>query len=778
MRTRFRFINLLLIFSFVVLAASAQSKKEIYKDATAPVEKRVSDLLSRMTIEEKAAQLRTYLDGKGRNFNENITSDTLAKRLVKDGLGLLQPIETPLKREVASKNAIQKFFVENTRLGIPVLFAAECCHGYVALEATSFPNPNSMGSTWNPGLIREIYKATAAEARSRGAHLSFTPVVDLLRDPRWGRNEELYSEDVYLTSQIGGAAVEGLQGGASGKVGKLGVGATLKHFAGHGQAEGAINRGNVNLSEDDMRNNHLKAFQDIIRDSKPVGVMPSYNAYNGVYAHMNPWLLRDVLRNEWKFDGIIASDWSGITRLHRFNNVNENAANSAEKALIAGVELDQASGENYRLIPELVKKNPGLIKYVDQAVARILRYKFELGLFENPYITEEGIAQNCNLPASKQLAYEAAAQGIVLLKNENNFLPLSETQFKNIALIGAHADNMVLGGYSGFPLERKTLLSSLTKKLDGKATVHFSRGFKIFTNYPKQSYGVLSATIPIVPTAEESAKMLKEAVETAQKCDAIILCLGEDDMITHETWTDKIPGDHASLDLTPGQEELLTELKKLGKPIIVYMINGRPMNLNMVQQKADAILEGWYAGQEGAEAAVDIIFGKVNPSGKLPVTFPKSIGQLPLYYNHKAGARLYDYVEMDGKPLYLFGYGLSYTTFEYSNLKLSSETMKADGEITASVTIKNTGKRDGTEVVQLYLKDKISSTERPIMELKDFARVELKAGELKTINFTIDRSKLEYWTMNKKFEVEPGEFDVMIGASSADIRQKAVLKVF
>ena len=765
------------LFLVLVVHVNAQTSKAIYQDATAPIEKRVANLLKRMTIEEKAAQLRTFLDGKGKNFNENISTDTLALRIVKDGLGLLQPIETRLRREVASKNTIQKYFVEKTRLGIPVLFAAECCHGYVALEATSFPNPNSLGSTWNPGLVREIYKATAAEARSRGAHLSFTPVIDLLRDPRLGRNEELYSEDVYLTTQIGGAAVEGLQGGVSGKVGKLSVGATLKHFAGHGQAEGAINRGNVNLSEDDMRNNHLKAFQDIIRDSKPVGVMPSYNAYNGVYAHMNPWLLRDVLRKEWKFQGIIASDWSGITRLHRFNNVSEDVASSAKMALVAGVELDQASGENYKLIPQLVKKNPELIKYVDQAVNRILSYKFELGLFENPYITEDGIAQNCNLPGSKQLAYEAAAQGIVLLKNENNILPLAETQFKNIALIGAQADNMVLGGCSGFPLERKTLLSSLTKKLEGKATVHFSRGFQIFTNYPKQSYGVLSATIPIVPTTEESAKMLKEAVETAKESDAIILCLGEDDMITHETCTDKIPGDHASLDLSPGQEELLTALHQLGKPILVYLINGRPMNLNMVQQKADAILEGWYAGQEGADAAVDIIFGKVNPSGKLAVTFPKSIGQLPLYYNHKAGARLYDYVEMDGKPLYSFGYGLSYSTFEYSNLKLLSGIMKANGKITASVTIKNTGKRDGTEIVQLYIKDKISTTERPIMELKDFARVELKAGESKTISFTIDRSKLEYWTMNKKFEVEPGEFEAMVGASSADIRQKTMFKI-
>ena len=749
----------------------------LYKNSKAPIDKRVQDLLSRMTIEERAAQLRTLHAGKGEHFNENIATDTLAIRLAKNGMGLIQPIETPLKREVASKNAIQKYFVENTRLGIPVLFAAECCHGYVALEATSFPNPNSMGSTWNPTLVREIYKATAAEARSRGAHFSFTPVVDLMRDPRWGRNEELYSEDVYLTTKIGAAAVEGLQGSTSGKVGKLSVGATLKHFAGHGQAEGAINRGNINLSEDDMRNNHLKAFQDIIRSSNPAGIMPSYNAYNGVYAHMNNWLLQNILRKEWQYKGIIASDWSGITLLHLRNGVSENASKSAEMALVAGVELDQASGANYALIPQLVKKNPELIKYVDKAVARILRYKFEMGLFENPYITEEGITQNCNLPASKQLAYEAAAQGIVLLKNENNFLPIAETQFKNIALIGAHTDNMVLGGYSGFPLERKTLLSSLTKKLEGKATVHFSRGFQIYTNYPKQSYGVLSAAIPIVPTAEESAKMLKEAIETAQKCDAIILCLGEDDMITHETWTDKIPGDHASLDLSPGQEELLTELKKLGKPIVVYLINGRPMNLNMVQQNANAVLEGWYAGQEGSDAAVDIIFGKVNPSGKLSVTFPKSIGQLPLYYNHKTGARLYDYVEMDGKPLYPFGYGLSYTTFEYSNLKLSAESMKADGKITATVTIKNTGKRDGTEIVQLYIKDKISTTERPVMELKDFARVDLKVGESKTISFTIDRSKLEYWTLNKKFEVESGEFEVMMGTSSADIKMKTSMKV-
>jgi beta-glucosidase len=366
---------------------------------------------------------------------------------------------------------------------------------------------------------------------------------------------------------------------------------------------------------------------------------------------------------------------------------------------------------------------------------------------------------------------------MVLLKNENNLLPLSENQFANIALIGAHANNMVLGGYSGLPLERKTLFTSLQTKLAGKATIHLAKGFQIYTNYPYNSHGVLSGVIGIVPTAKELAQMRAEAVEIATKSELIILALGEDDMITHETWSDKIPGDHATLDLSPGQEALLDTLSTLGKPIIVYLINGRPMNLNQVQKKANAIIEGWYAGQEGSDVAVDLIFGKINPSGKLPVTFPASMGQLPLTYLRKPGSHRYDYIQMTSKPLYPFGYGLSYTTFAYTNFNLSADKLSIDKDLKASVTVTNTGKYNGTEIVQLYISDLVSSIERPIIELKDFARVELKVGESKTISFKIDKSKLEFWTINKRFEAEVGEFEVMVGASSSDIKAKATFKL-
>lgn len=758
-------------FLLFLLPLLVSAKTPLYKNPSAPVEKRVADLLKRMTVEEKAAQLMTWLDNGALNFNENIATDTFAVRFTKHGLGLIQPLTIDISREVAVRNAIQKHFRENTRLGIPVLFAAECGHGLVARQATSWPQSIALGATWNPALIEKSFNAVAAEARARGIHLSFTPTVDLIRDPRWGRTEESLSEDVHLSTMIGNAIVRGLQGSSNGTIGPKSIGATLKAFVGHSQPDAGVNRANVTMGENDLRNTHLRVFEDIIAATNPAAIMPAYNAVDGIFMHIHTELLQDVLRKEWGYKGMIVSDWSGLRHLHNVCAATKDRGESAILALKAGVDLDQATGENYALLPSLVKKHPELMPFIDRSVANVLRYKFELGLFENPYITREEIDASCNLESSAQLAYEAACQSMVLLQNKDNILPLDDKKLKSIALIGAHADNMVLGGYSGLPTVRKTLYTELKRRYEGKMAINMAKGFEIFKNYPRQSYGVLSGTIPIPPTPEERIQLRKEAFELSKKSDIILLALGEDDMLTHETWTPDIPGDHATLDLGHGQEELLDTLSTLGKPIIVYMINGRPMNLLPVSQKANAILEGWYAGQEGAVAALDILFGKVNPSGKLPVSFPVTTGQLPMFYNPKAGGRRYDYVQNSKKPLYTFGYGLSYTTFSYSNIRSAGTQLTKGGKVEVSIELSNTGNRAGEEVVQLYIRDVHSLVNRPELELKAFERVHLKPGETKIVSFSITPEMLAYWVKNKGYVTDPGTFRIFIAPSSDKLEQ-------
>ena len=753
------------------LSLFVSAKTPLYKNPSAPVEKRVNDLLKRMTVEEKAAQLMTWLDNGAEHFNENIATDTFAVRFTKHGLGLVQPLVLDLKREVAVRNAIQKHMVENTRLGIPVLFAAECGHGLVAREATSLPQSIALGATWNPALIEKSFQAVAAEARARGIHLSFTPTVDLIRDPRWGRTEESLSEDVYLSTMIGNAIVRGLQGSSNGTIGPKSIGATLKAFVGHSQPDAGVNRANVTIGENDLRNTHLKVFEDIISATRPAAIMPAYNAVDGIFMHIHTELLQGVLRKEWGYKGMIVSDWSGLRHLHNVCGATKDRGESAMLALKAGVDLDQATGENYAELPSLVKKHPELMPFIDRSVANVLRYKFQLGLFENPYINQQEIDASCNLESSAQLAYEAACQSMVLLQNNDNILPLDDKKLKSVALIGAHVDNMVLGGYSGLPAVRKTLYTELKRRYEGKLDVHMAKGFEIFKNYPRQSYGVLSGTIPIPPTPEERLQLRREAFDKAKNSDVILLALGEDDMLTHETWTPTIPGDHATLDLGHGQEELLDTLSTLGKPIIVYMINGRPMNLLPVTKKANAILEGWYAGQEGAVAALDILFGKVNPSGKLPVSFPVTTGQLPMFYNPKVGGRRYDYVQNSKKPLYAFGYGLSYTSYTYSGIRASNTQLKKDGSLTVSIELTNSGKVAGEEVVQLYIRDVHSLVNRPELELKGFERVSLKPGEKKTVNFTITPQMLSYWVKNKGYVTDAGTFRIFIAPSSDQLEQ-------
>lgn len=748
--------------------------QDIYKDPNASIEDRVEDLLSKMTIEEKVGQLLSWNDTRGAHFNENCATDSVVQGAVKRGIGNIQPIIVEVTRDAAVKNSIQKYVIENSRLGIPVYFVAEALHGLCMFGATSFPQAIAQASSWDTVLVRQIARQAAMEARARGHQMVLSPVVDIARDPRWGRTEETYGEDTYLSARMGIASVTGFQGTHTGEIGPLHVAATLKHFAGHSIPESGVNKGPSEIGERSLRQYHLEVFRQIIEEARPKAVMPSYGSLDGLPPHANRWLLRDVLREEWGFDGMVVSDWGGINYLHEYHYMTEDRSGSALKALIAGVDVDQPQGKSYPALVELVTRDRTLETLLDESVRRVLRFKFEMGLFENPYLDEEEVKRYYNTPEARELAYEAAAKGMVLLKNSDHILPLNVNKYKSIAVIGAHADNMILGGYSGVPPYKTTLLSGLKKKLEGQAKVHYAKGFEIYSNYPENSFEAWYVGKPVLPTAEREEQLYEDALRVAKNSDLVIMCLGEDEMITHETSQIVRPGDHASLDVRENQLRLFREIKKMGKPVVVYLMNGRPLSINELEKEADAILEGWYAGQEGGNVAADILFGDINPSGKLPITFSKSVGQIPIYYNQKPTRQRFNYVELDNKPLYPFGYGLSYTTFQYDNLTLSEDTLSIDGNIKASITIRNTGDRDGTEIVQLYIRDKVSSIERAIIELKDFARIDLKPGESKTIAFNIDKSKLEFWSINNCFEAEQGEFELMIGASSADIRQKAL----
>ncbi|MBC7915353.1 MAG: glycoside hydrolase family 3 C-terminal domain-containing protein, partial [Pyrinomonadaceae bacterium] len=623
--TNLRKFYLPVLFILAFQSVDAQQKViPLYKNPKAPVQQRVSDLLKRMTVEEKVSQLLSHYDADASDFNERLDTTKKALAMIKHGFGIFQPFDVTPERDVAIKNTIQKYFLEKTRLGIPVLFTDEGLHGAMRPNAVSFPQAIAMASSWDTSLVRKVNNVTGTELRARGSQIVLSPVVDIARDPRWGRVEETFGEDTHLSAMMGIAAVKGLQGSANGTVDKNHVAASLKHFAGHGHSEGGLNQAPVEISERAFRNFHLRPFQLIIRDAKPLAIMPSYNTIDGIPSHANTWLLRDVLKKEWNFNGLVVSDWGAIGQLFGKHAVAANVKEAAALALKAGVDLDQSSGAVYIHLKEMAKTNPTLLPLINEAVARVLTMKFKLGLFEDPYISIENINKVINTPASKQLAFEAAAKSMVLLKNKNNILPFAVDKYKRIAVVGPHADNMMLGAYSGIPLKKETVYQSLKNKFSS-AEVIYAKGCHITKNYPENSLQAWKLDLQDTATTLENNDLIKEAEKEMRRSDVIVLVLGEDEHITREHWSSKIErgGDQATLNITQAQEDLFEAAVKTGKPVVVYLINGRPLSINSIQEKADAIIEGWYAGQEGPNALAAVLTGEVNPSGKLPITFPK-----------------------------------------------------------------------------------------------------------------------------------------------------------
>ncbi|MCX7797999.1 MAG: glycoside hydrolase family 3 C-terminal domain-containing protein [Melioribacter sp.] len=741
-----------------------------YKNPNLSPEKRTEDLIKRMTLEEKIAQMLCIWEDKKKIFyddNGNFSMEKIREHL-KNGIGQIARLSdtngglSPTEM-VEMANKLQKFFVEETRLGIPVIFHEECLHGLAAKDATSYPVPIGLASTFNTKLVEKIFSAIAEDARTRGTHQALTPVVDVARDPRWGRVEETFGEDPYLVAQMGIAVVKGLQGDGKLK-GQNKVIATLKHFAAHGQPESGTNCAPANFSERFLRDTFLYPFKEAIQKGKAISVMASYNEIDGIPSHANKWLLKNVLRDEWNFKGYVVSDYYAITELHYREEtvshcVAKDKADAARLAVKAGVNIELPNPDCYPKILELVKNGVIEESEIDELIAPMLKYKFQLGLFDDPYIHTDAIQFEEKLKEDRQLALQAARETIVLLKNENNILPLKNV--KSLAVIGPNADRVLLGGYHGTPRYYTSVLQGIKEKVGDKVEVFYSEGCKITVG------GAWNIDEVVLPKPEEDELLIREAVEVAKKCEVVILAIGENEQTSREAWSKTHLGDRANIDLLGRQNKLFEELLKIGKPIIVLLFHGRPNTINFIKENANAILECWYLGQETGHAVADVLFGDYNPSGKLPISVPRSAGHIPCFYNYKPSARR-GYLFDDVTPLFPFGYGLSYTKFTFSNFRLAKERIKIDETTQVSVVVQNVGEYAGEEVVQLYIRDLCSSVTRPVKELRGFKKIKLQPGESRTVIFDITPELLAFTNVDMKYVVEPGEFEIMVGNSSQD----------
>jgi beta-glucosidase len=763
-RTSFRLLSVL----GFALGGAAQNPPAT-PDANAPyrnpkltVQERVADLLPHMTLEEKVAQIcggeniPGVIDPTG-----TITLEKARSLLMQsDGPDFdITPHDSAILR-----NAIQRYELEKTRLGIPWLFQGESLHGDMEPGSTSFPQALGLAATWDPALVHQIFTAAGNEAGARGQDQVFTPVLDIARDPRWGRTEETYGEDPFLDSRMAVAAVTGLQG-PSYLIGRDHVMATAKHFAVHGQPEGGTNTAPGNYSERVIRENFLVPFQAAVQQGNVGSIMASYNEIDGIPSHINHWLLDKVLRQEWGFQGFITSDGDGIQMLWQTHHVAADNAGAARLALAAGVDYDLSDGAPYRTLLWQVKEGFVPESQLDRAVSKVLAAKFRLGLFDNPYVDADAAARIVNSPEHRALAEKAAEEVVVLLKNDNHLLPLDLSKIHSIAVIGPNAADTHVGGYAREPGHAVSILQGIRDYAGDKVKVNYAEGCKI-TTAPEGWRGWYANDVQLAP---EDPAALAEAVAAARKSDVVLLVVGENESTNREAWAENHLGDRDSLDLLAGQNDLVKAVVDTGKPVVVLLINGRPLSINYIAQHVPAILEGFYLGEEGGTAAARVLFGDANPGGKLPITFPHSVGDLPDFYNHKPSDNR-SYAFSTRQPLYPFGFGLSYTTFKFENLRVEPEAIEAEGKATVSVDVTNTGTRAGDEVPQLYVHEQVTSVTRPVMQLRGFQRITLQAGEKRTVTFTVGPDDFAFYNADMHRVVEPGVVDIMVGPSSADTK--------
>ena len=764
--------------------ASAQTvERGNYRNPQLPVTARVADLLARMTIDEKVAQMRcmwitklSFLD-KEQQFSREKAAVAL-----RDGLGqlgrptgiLVRPgsNSTPFRSLADGAklvNEFQRFLIEKTRLGIPALMHDELAHGLLAGDATIFPTPPALASSWDPELVEAVFTVAAREARVRGTTVALTPVIDLARDPRYGRVEEMFGEDPIFVATMGVAAVRGLQG-RSRPLAHDRVFATLKHFV-HGAPQGGLNISPADMSERTLRGQFLVPFAAVISQVDPAIIMSSYNTLQGVPSHANVDLLQGTGRRRLGFRGVYFSDYDGIKNLAEQHKVAANADDAVVLAMNAGVGADLPDGESYARIPELVRAGRISEAQVDDAVARILALKFEAGLFENPYVEEQRIRATNAAPAHIALARKAAERALVLLKNDG-ILPLEPKAALRLAVIGPNATEPLFGGYSGDTTRAIGILEGVRRGAPSNVTVEFAEGVWITAPDSQGKHRSFSVSKPVPD--EENRSRIAQAVEVAKRSDVVLLALGDVPAITREAVHITLPGDRRTLELWGLQNELVEAISATGKPVIALLLNGRALVIGSLADKANALIEGWYLGEQGGTAFADALFGRVNPGGKLPVSFPNSVGDLPVWYNREPSASINRYIEGERSVVFPFGHGLSYTTFEISAPRLAQSSISVGSGVAVEIDVTNTGQRVGDEVVQLYIRDDVSSVPRPVLELRHFQRVTLKPGERRTVRFGLTANDLAFWDLAMNWRVEPGTFTVSAGASSASLKSASL----
>ncbi|HAZ03738.1 MAG: hypothetical protein A2W90_16855 [Bacteroidetes bacterium GWF2_42_66] len=755
-----------------------------YKDAGLPVETRANDLLSRMTLAEKIAQMSMFsLKKLETDKNGLVTGESLEQLFKGESIGCLESPRIRVEDIAKLSEAADSYLRTKTRLGIPAIQIAECLHGYMAFGATIFPQAIAQGSTWNPDLIQKMGETIAMEASLSGVDQALSPLFDLARDPRYGRVEECFGEDPFHVAEMGKAFVIGMQGDpgiTKNNIPDNHLMCTAKHFAGSTPTAG-INLGPIEVGPRNLRDLYLYPFEKAIKEANIYSVMPSYNEIDGIPLHANQYLLRDILKEEYNFKGYVFSDYGALRMLESFHKVSADKAETVLLALQAGVDLEAPQGYAYPELGELVEEGKVDIGLIDEAVKHILTVKFRAGLFDKPYITPNNISELVHSEEAVSLARQITEESIVLLKNENALLPLDVSRLRSVAVIGPNADRVQYGDYSytKSKLSGVTILEGIKNYANNRLKINYAEGCNI---------------------AGIDTTGFKEAVKIAGQSDLVVLVIGgtskilsgigwgentmEDDPTCGEGY------DRADL-IPPGvQPQLIRAVYKTGKPVILIMVHGRAYDIRWEKEHIPAILEAWYPGEQGGNAVAGILFGDVNPSGKLPVSFPQSVGHIPAFYNYKPSGRGYyhkpgtttkpgrDYVFHSTDPLFPFGFGLSYAQFEYSDLKIEQKLLNGTDTVRLSLKVRNAGKVAGKEVIQLYIHDKISSVTTPVKVLKGFTKIEIKPGDKKTVSFELPCKELGLWNKDMNYVVEPGEFEIMVGSSSEDIylRDSVIVK--
>ena len=721
----------------------------------------VSQLLKKMTLDEKIGQLRLISVGP------DTPKEAIRDMIQKGQVGAI--FNTVTRPDI---RAMQDQVMQLSRLKIPLFFAYDVVHG----QRTIFPIPLGLAASWDRDAVSEVGRISAYEAADDGLNMTWAPMVDVSREPRWGRVSEGFGEDTYLTSVMGSTMVKAMQGKSPAD--RYSVMTSVKHFALYGAVEGGREYNSVDMSPQRMFQDYLPPYKASL-DAGSGGVMVALNSINGVPASADSWLLKDLLRKQWGFKGITISDHGAIKELID-HGVASDPQDAVRIALKSGMDMSMSDEYYSKYLPGLVKSGAVTMQELDDATRHVLNVKYDMGLFNDPYShlgPQESDPQDTNAESRlhREQARDVARKSMVLLKNRLETLPLKNSG--TIALIGPLADSKrdIMGSWSaaGVTEQSVTLLQGMQAATAGKATLLYAKGANITDNRKVQDFLNLYEK-GVTVDSRTPQQMLDEAVEKARQADVIVAAVGEAQGMAHEA------SSRTNIDIPPSQQKLLAALKATGKPLVIVLMNGRPLTLVKEDQMADAMLETWFSGTEGGNAIADVLFGAYNPSGKLPMTFPRSVGQIPLYYNHLSTGRPYDftnpqkyksrYFDINNSPLYPFGYGLSYTTFTVSPVTLSAPAMAHNGTINASVTVTNSGKRDGATVVQLYLNDPVASISRPVKELHGFQRIMLKAGESQTVSFKIDADMLKFWNQQLQQVAEPGKFNVMIGLDSARVQ--------